>query len=130
MNPFDALKDELLRDIADDRRAWTLTTVPPIVGIALICLMLSVISVYGLYLSVVSIKEVKDVSSLAKAAQIFVGGSASVLGFVVIRLLSKLGEMIASYVFERKRFTGYIGKIKLASSKALLTQVLDDYGRH
>jgi hypothetical protein len=71
MTTFDTLREDLLRDVADDRRAWTLTTIPPIIGVAVVSLMLSLISVYGLYLSVIAIRDAKEIVTLAKAAQVF-----------------------------------------------------------
>ena len=129
MNSFESLRAEMVVEVRNYRRAWRLTMVPQLLGVATIALMLSAIAGYGLYLSVTAITGGGDVTSLAKAAQVFVGGGSSVLGFVVITLLTKLGELTRSYMAEVKRFTGCVGKLQLAGSRAALTEVLEDYSK-
>lgn len=129
MSQFDQLKAEVVADMGTDRRAWRLTMIPQMIVLGVVTLILCIIAAYGLYLAVVSLQNAKDVSTLAKASQVFVGGSSSILGFVVIRLFVKLRESSSHFISEEQRFTRYFGKVKFAEDKTSLLTALDEYGK-
>jgi len=127
MNGIDSLRAEMLEDLCSDRRAWLLTMVPQLFGVGVLAILLSVISACGLWLAMASLRENVEIQTLVKAGQVFVGGSSSVLGFVVIKLLAKLTELTAEFMTEQKRFTSYIGRLKLAATKTNLAELLQEY---
>lgn len=101
---------------------------PQLYGLGTLLLIISGLSAYGIYLSAAALREGGQIATLTKASQVFVGGSSSILGFVLLKLIAKMTELTTLYIGEKKRFTSQRGKIRLSNSRAQLVQAMQDYG--
>lgn len=121
------LKERLIVDIQADRRAWRITVIPQIATLLLLSIVLSGLSAFGVYNSVVSLSSSADIVSVKKGIEVFVTGSSSLLGFVVLKLFTKLRESTDSYIVEEKRFTSDKNLIDFAASTDEITKILKSY---
>ena len=129
MSCLDNLREDMIREIKNDRWAWRFTILPQLIMIGILKIALSIFVGYALYMSVQAFRDIDSGLSVVKIAQILIRGSSSLLGFIVIRLIPKLWDSATNYVNGERRFTKYIGKTKLVKSRNELTSVLDGYGR-
>jgi hypothetical protein len=119
---LDALKKEFVEDIGRDRTTWFWLMIPQIVLVGLAATCMAGIATFGLYISVTTIREKADAELLTKATTAFVGGSSTLLGIFVIRMLGKAAEYTQEYMAGRRRFTGFIARVKS-------TETADDYDK-
>jgi hypothetical protein len=64
---------------------------------------------------------------VGKIIQVFVTGSSSVLGFVVVKLMGMLGIKSKTYLSIERRFTSDITLVCIAEDKVGLQEFLKDY---
>jgi len=131
LNSVGALADtrgKIIDEIRQDRTAWRVTIIPQIILLVLVAMTLGSISGYGLYLSVTAVRDGRSVDTLIHAARVFAGGSATALSFPLVKLFAKLSEPSNKFIDEERRFTKHIGKVRIASSKNMLVDVLNEYG--
>ena len=124
------MKAKVILDISGDRRAWRVTTIPQIVTLLILSIVLSALAAFGVYASVMTITDSNtDIATIKGGIQTFVTGSSSLLGFVVLRLFGKLGEMTRSFILEEKRFTSDKNSVEIATSRDDIAEVLKYYFR-
>jgi hypothetical protein len=124
---FSGQKKELELGVKGDRLAWRLTQIPLLVVMSLLAMTLAGIAAWGLYVSVAALADGGVAADLKNASQVFVGGSSSILGFVVIRLFGLLTREIGKYVNVEREFTTMIGRLTVAEDLAKLDAALDSY---
>lgn len=117
-------KEEVIRDIQSDRKNWRLLMVPQFVFLFIVIVALALITLAGFYTSVSSLWDGGDIQTLEKAAKIFVTGSSSLLGFILIKLLNALRDSGARFITEEKFFTSQINMVRLAPSTEVLNEIL------
>ena len=127
MNDLDAHKSDMRANVLGNRMAWRWTIIPQILLFLSLITMLSTVSAYGLYTAINAIHGTG--ADLKNAVNVFVGGSSSVIGVVVVRLFSKVAELSKVFVHEERRFTSHLVRIGLATTQPELKTVADQYGR-
>jgi hypothetical protein len=122
-----SMRDQVIADIRNDRRAWRLTEVPQLITLTFLLIALATIAIFGLGTAIIGMREAKASLQLAKAIPIFVGGSSSLLGFAVLKLSVRLSEMTRRYLGEQKRFTSDLNRVRLCSSTSEIDALLKQY---
>jgi hypothetical protein len=122
-----SVRDQVIADIRNDRRAWRLTEVPQLITLTLLLIALATIATIGLGTAIIGMREAKATLQLARIIQIFVGGSSSVLRFAVLKLSVRLSEMTRKYLGEQKRFTSDLNRVRLCSSTSEIDALLKQY---
>lgn len=125
LNP--ALVDQVISDIQTDRRAWRLTEVPQLVTLTLLLIALASIATIGVAAAVTGLRDDGNALQLVKVMQIFVGGSSSLLGFVVVKLSRRISELTKRYITEQKRFTSELNRIRLCATPSEIDDLLKTY---
>lgn len=126
-NDIEQLKNKVILDIQSDRKAWRITTIPQIATLLILSVVLSGLAAFGVYNSVSSLVNGGDVVTLQKGVEVFVTGSSSLLGFVVLKLFSKLKESTEAYITEEKRFTSDKNMVNIAESREQINGILKSY---
>lgn len=126
-NDIEQLKSKVMLDIQSDRKAWRITTIPQIATLLILSIVLSCLAAFGVYNSVTSLVNGGDVATLQKGVEVFVTGSSSLLGFVVLKLFGKLKESTEAYIMEEKRFTSDKNMVHIAESREEINGILKSY---
>lgn len=96
-----------------------------VIGIAVLCMAAT--ATFGLYISIAIFREKADAELLVKATTAFVRGSSALLGFVVTRMLGKTAEYTQEYMAGRRRFTGFIARVKSTETADEYDKVAKEY---
>ena len=121
------LRSKVIEDIKSDQKSWRITSIPQIIILLTLAVVLSGLAAFGVYHSVISITSGDEIASVKKGIGVFVTGSSSLLGFVVIKLFGKLKENTESYIREEKRFTSDKNRIEIAESREEIGSILKSY---
>jgi hypothetical protein len=124
---LDQMKQSIVGDIQFDRKSWRWTELPQIVLLLIVMVGLALVTGFGLYHSISGLRDGASLATAAKAAQVFVTGSSSILGFAVFKLSKHLSELSRKYMNEEKRFTSDINLVRMAPDDASLQKLLKEY---
>jgi hypothetical protein len=124
----EGLRVQIITDISNDRKNFRLTEVPQVVVLTVLRITLAGVSSYGLITAIVGLKDsAGNLAQTINLLKFFVGGSSSILGFVVLKLSKRLSEITKLYLTEQKRFTSDINRIRLCSSNVEMETLLKQY---
>ncbi|AXT40358.1 hypothetical protein D1814_17560 [Alteromonas sp. BL110] len=126
-NELSALRTKVIEDIIADQKSWRITSIPQIIILLALAVILSGLAAFGVYNSVMTLTSGDEIASVKKGIEVFVTGSSSILGFVVIKLFGKLKENTESYIREEKRFTSDKNMIEIAESREEIGNILRSY---
>lgn len=121
------VRSQVLTDISSDRKGWRWTEVPQIIILFILVTSLLFITSFGLYTAIRIIKAGVDVADIGKVIQVFVTGSSSLLGFVVIKLMPMLGTKSLTYLKVERRFTSDLNLVRIAPDEAAIQEFLKGY---
>src|SRR5262249_18312115 len=110
---------------------WRMTMIPQIVFILLTCISLAAITCYGMCIAIKRVQgqDSSEADTLQKTIPMFIGGSSSVLGFVVLRLFAKLSEVSRDFIHGEYRFTAQIAAINGSNTKEEFSKAVSEYGK-
>ncbi len=101
--------------------------IPQIVFLFVVVFTLAGITVGGFYVSVQALWNGADISTVEKSAKVFITGSSSVLGFILIKIFGLLKDVGATFIAEEKAFTGHLNMARLSTQDTELKQVVTTY---
>lgn len=119
--------DGFVLDVKTDRRNWRLLMVPQLAFIFIVVVALAAITIIGFYSSVSALWAGGDIETFEKAAKIFVTGSSSLLGFILIKLLGVFHESGTKFIEEERFFTKQINMARLSNTSQKLTEIVKEY---
>ena len=121
--------EQFVSDVKADRRSWRLLMVPQFIFLFVVVVALAVITVGGFYSSVSALWHTGNIDTFEKAAKVFVTGSSSLLGFILIKLSAVLRESGGTFIEEERFFTKQINMARLAASSPELVDIIKQYHR-
>ncbi|WP_345857078.1 hypothetical protein [Shewanella algae] len=130
MSPQDQLTTNInnfISEIKSDRKNWRILMIPQLVFLFVLVFTLAAITVGGFYVSVQALWNGADISTVEKSAKVFVTGSSSVLGFILIKIFGLLKDVGEKFIAEEKAFTGHLNMARLSTQDTELKQVVTTY---
>jgi hypothetical protein len=125
---LDDQKKDFIEGIGRDRWLWKTLMVPQIVFVLAGAVLLSFAAGYGLYISVEIFRESNQSETLEKLLPALTGGGSGALGFVVLKLVTKLGNLCREFMNGEKAFTSFLARARKAASWSEFTETIHDYG--
>lgn len=114
-------------EIKLDRKNWRILMIPQLAFLFILVLTLATITVGGFYISVQSLWNGADISTVEKSAKVFLTGSSSVLGFILIKIFGLLTNVGANFISEEKSFTGISNMARLSAQDSELKEIISKY---
>jgi hypothetical protein len=127
MTDLEAQKAALRLEMQKNRAANRYTSIPQIGVLAVMALALAAIAGYGLYVAAEQLRADHNVATFAKSLPVFVGGSASAVSILVLKLLTRISDLSREFVHQEKQFASHIAKVGLSLTEADVRKVLDGY---
>lgn len=125
--PIEILRDQIVSDMDSDRRSWRLTEVPQLVIMIILLIAMASVVTFGLYSAIFAMKQADPSKQTLKFIQLFVGGSSSLLGFIVLKLSVRISDLTKRFMVETKRFTSDINRIRLCTTTTEIEAILKGY---
>jgi hypothetical protein len=124
----EGLRFQIITDIRNDRKNLRFTEVPQVIVMTMLLITLAGVSSFGLITAIAGLKNASGtLTQTINLLKLFVGGSSSILGFVVLRLSKRLSEITKLYLLEQKRFTSDINRIRLCTTEVEMEAILKQY---
>jgi len=124
---LDEQKKEFAIQVGKDRLVTRIVLVPQLVLVLAVAILLAVVAGYGLFAAIQVFRERAEADLLVKGASVFVGGTSSVLGFLVVRLFGKLGELSRDFIGGEQRYSSFAAQAQAADSVAAYIAVIRAY---
>jgi hypothetical protein len=120
-------KRDLLIDISWDLAFSRMTMIPQFLLLMLTAVIFTGMAVWGLYVAITNFQDTANPDFLRKAVPIFLGGSSTLLGLPLSRVLPMLAERGVKFVSSERDYTAFIARIKNVTTHADLIAVIADY---
>lgn len=122
-------KSRFLQDLTRDLGVMRLMLLPQIAFLFVLAGLFAFMSVFGLYHAISSFAESNNAEPLKKAASVFIGGSATVGGLPLFKILPMIRENCTVYIKNTRTISAFSAKARNSSThadyKAVVQQYLD-----
>lgn len=119
--------ENFITEIKADRKNWRILMVPQLIFLFILVFIMATITVGGFYVSVQALWNGADISTVERSAKVFITGSSSVLGFILIKIFSLLKDVGSDFIAEEKAFTSHLNMARLSGQDVELKEVVAKY---
>lgn len=124
---FEEQRKAFQADVGWDLAMWRVAMIPQLLFLLIIAILFAATSIFGVVFSFYHYNDVSDVNNLKKSLPIFIGGSSSLLGVPLFKVLPLLSKRAEIYLHGERTYTAFFAKTRQATTTKELGTVIEAY---